>query len=111
MGQMQIWSGWYNGATSTATIVWSDVNLRITDIIVNNNNESRNVMGRVYDETLTPMVEYVFAPGETTLNLPGSANRYVDIVEVAPGDYEFNLKGIGFAMLNPAPVGLTPGMQ
>ena len=87
---------------ATVSLEWADNNLRINRLIVDNQC-AYPIAVRARDANNAVLASVVFEPGQHTRNIPGAASRYVDVVEVAPNDFEITINGINLDLLAPAP--------
>ena len=87
---------------ATVSLEWTDNNLRINRLIVDNQC-AYPIAVRARDANNVVLASVVFEPGQHTRNIPGAASRYVDVVEVAPNDFEITINGTNLDLLAPAP--------
>lgn len=92
----------FQTSCATVSLEWSDNNLRINRLLVDNQCDYP-IAVRARDANNVVLASAVFEPGQHSRNIPGAASRYVDVVEVAPGDYEVTINGINLDLLAPAP--------
>lgn len=89
MGQMTLVRS--DGCLSIS-IEWNDNNSRINGAIIDNQC-NRDVLVEVYDVNDVAIFSKTYAHGLYNENIQGNASRYVDVIEVAPGDFEIEVYG------------------
>ncbi len=98
MGQMVIVT---SGDCLTVSLEWNDNNNRIANIHVSNNC-GHDIAIQVHDSENVLLAEKTYASGQYTQNLPGSAQRYVELTEVGPDDFEIELFDCNVSVRSPA---------
>ena len=83
------------------SIEWNDNNLRVNRAYIIN-NEPHDIAVSLTDDEGQVLYRQTYAPGIHQQNLPGSARRFVDILQIVTGDIDISLNGISIGLRNPA---------